>query len=125
METDSFHAVRRVQRGEQRYEATPETVFPLLCPVREYDWLEMWDCTMVWSASGVAEQDCVFTTAFPDAGREVWVVSRYEPGRAIEFVRISAHQATRLVDQFAHRGEVEFAWGRDRDFSQLLQRQVG
>ena len=40
-------------------DAPPEVVFPLLCPVREYEWLEDWTCEMVFSESGVAEEDCV------------------------------------------------------------------
>jgi hypothetical protein len=43
---------------------------------------------MIWSDSGVAEENCIFSTDFPDVGgREIWVVSRYEPSSAIEFVR--------------------------------------
>jgi hypothetical protein len=34
--------------------APPDRVFPLLCPVRERDWLEGWEADMVYSASGVA-----------------------------------------------------------------------
>ena len=65
--------------------AAPEQVFPLLCPVREYDWLPHWRCELLHSASGVAEEDCVFRTAFPDQGPMLWVVSRYEPPARIEF----------------------------------------
>lgn len=36
-------------------EAAPEGVFPLLCPVREYDWIEPWRCRMIYSQSGFAE----------------------------------------------------------------------
>jgi hypothetical protein len=70
-------------------EAPPRQVFPLLCPVRESEWIETWRCEMIYSESGVAEAGCVFTTDFPDDGKDVWVVSRYEPDRAIGFVRTS------------------------------------
>jgi hypothetical protein len=60
-------------------------VFPLLCPVREYDWIDYWSCEMVHSRSGVAEEDCIFRTCFPNQGLMTWVVSRYEPPTAIEF----------------------------------------
>ena len=62
----------------------PERVFPLLCPVREYDWIADWSCQMVHSESGVAEPDCVFRTEF-DGEPMTWVVSRYEPPTRIEF----------------------------------------
>jgi len=64
--------------------ASPERVFPLLCPVREYDWIEGWRCRMVHTGSGIAELDCVFRT--DRDGDSLWTVSRYEPSRRIEFV---------------------------------------
>jgi hypothetical protein len=65
-------------------EAAPGRVFPLLCPVREYDWIAVWRCEMLHSESGVAEEDCIFRTGFWD-GAMTWVVSRYEPPTRIEF----------------------------------------
>jgi len=65
--------------------APPARVFPLLCPVLEYRWLPGWKCELLHSASGVAEEDCVFRTDFPDTGPMTWVVSRHEPPARIEF----------------------------------------
>jgi len=66
--------------------APPERVFPLLCPVREYDWIPTWQGELLHSVSGVAEEDCVFRTALPPGtGSMTWVVSRYEPPARIEF----------------------------------------
>ncbi len=78
-------------------DAAPETVFPLLCPVREYDWIEQWQCTMVYTRSGYAEPGCVFQTAFKnDAGgdeiTDTWVVCRHEPDREVAFVRNNGHR---------------------------------
>jgi len=64
--------------------AAPEQVFPLLCPVREYDWIAGWSCRIVHTESGVAEKDCVFRTEF-DGEPMTWVVSRYDPPARIEF----------------------------------------
>jgi hypothetical protein len=62
----------------QRLVASPDRVFPLLCPVREAEWLEDWDPIAVWSTSGVAEPDCVFTTpATPRTA--LWFITRHEP----------------------------------------------
>ncbi|MBT8224839.1 MAG: hypothetical protein HKP61_00485 [Dactylosporangium sp.] len=83
------NALRRTFAIDLTFAGTPEQVFPLLCPVREYDWIPGWSCAMVYSESGVAELGCVFRTG-PDAGNEVWTVSRYEPNQAIEFVRVIA-----------------------------------
>jgi len=75
----------------QKLDAPPEKVFPLLCPTREYEWIEPWQCDLLYSRSGVAELHCVFTTgATGDPSEEVWVISRYEPSRIIEFVRVNA-----------------------------------
>jgi hypothetical protein len=64
----------------QRLMAAPERVFPLLCPVREADWLVDWDPIVVFSESGVAEPDCVFmTSASPHDA--IWVIVRHEPNR--------------------------------------------
>jgi hypothetical protein len=76
--------------------ARPDDIFSLLCPVREYDWIHPWKCEMVYSNSGKAELDCIFKTNFPEDGPEdTWVVSRYEPPKYIEFVRINSIRSIR------------------------------
>jgi hypothetical protein len=60
----------------------------LLCPVREYEWLDNWACEMVYSESGVAEDNCIFRTNFGGVPM-IWSVSRYEPPRRIEFVSVA------------------------------------
>lgn len=69
---------RRVKRTyTQRLKTSPDQVFPLLCPVREADWIEGWDPISVWSTSGLAERDCVFTTASDDV-TAIWYITRHE-----------------------------------------------
>lgn len=80
----------RVSRSYvQELVAPPSAVFPLLCPVREADWIEGWDPLAVWSDSGVAEADCVFVTAAaPQAA--IWYVTRHEPGNGfVEMLKIT------------------------------------
>ena len=80
----------------QSVSAAPEEVFPLLCPVRELDWVPGWECRLVYSASGLAEDGCVFQTDRPaDGGLDTWVVSRYEPPLRISFVRVNSLRAMR------------------------------
>ena len=69
----------RVTRTYTQHLMAPmEAVFPLLCPVREADWIPGWDPSLVVSSSGVAEPDCVFVSAAqPDDA--VWIVARHEP----------------------------------------------
>ncbi len=74
--------------------AAPDKVFPLLCPVREYEWIETWKCEMIHSRSGFAELDCVFKTRHGDV-EDVWTVSRYKPNELIEFVVSSVFRVMR------------------------------
>jgi hypothetical protein len=69
--------------------ASPDVVFPLLCPVREADWIPGWDPLLVLSSSGVAEPDCVFVTAASPADA-IWYVTRHEPAAGyVEMVKVS------------------------------------
>jgi hypothetical protein len=61
----------------QSLRAPADAVFPLLCPVREAEWIEGWDPDLVVTGSGAAELDCVFTTG-DGADAAVWVVTRYD-----------------------------------------------
>lgn len=83
------NAARRVFETEVTFAGLPEAVFPLLCPVREYDWIDDWSGTMIYSDSGVAELGCIFRTD-SETGDELWTVSRYDPCTAISFVRVIA-----------------------------------
>ena len=56
----SFNAVQKTLTFKQLNNAEPEKVFPLLCPVREKDWLDGWNYKMIYSKSGLIEKNCVF-----------------------------------------------------------------
>lgn len=104
---------RKIVSHVMQLAAAPGDVFPLLCPVREYEWIDVWQCEMIHSASGVAEAGAVFRTAFPQDGPpDVWVISRYEPPRVIEFVRVNAlrtiHYAIHLESEAA--GHSRWRW---------------
>jgi hypothetical protein len=74
--------------------AMPDKVFPLLCPVREYEWIETWHCEMVHSISGFAELDYVFKTRH-DEIEDIWEVCKYQPNELIEFVVNSVYRVMR------------------------------
>ena len=93
---------RVVRTFTQRLVAPPERVFPLLCPVREVDWIEGWDPVLVLSESGVAEPDCVFVT--PSEPRDaIWFVTRHDPAAGfVEMVKITPEvTACKLTIQLA------------------------
>ena len=69
---------RVVRTYVQHLVAPPGAVMPLLCPVREADWIAGWDPRLVVSASGFVEPGCVFVTAAEPVDA-VWIVTRHEP----------------------------------------------
>lgn len=83
---DHSHQNRIIVGCDLSIAAPAGDIFPLLCPVREYDWIENWQCEVIFTDSGAAENNCIFTTDRPGEGQRKWVVSRYEPPKAIEFV---------------------------------------
>lgn len=84
---NGFEAKRIAKEFTHRIESSPDRIFPLLCPVREYEWIDGWSSQMVYSESGVAEKHCVFETELPELGRLTWMVSLYDPvNHEIEFV---------------------------------------
>ncbi len=73
----------------QRLVAPPDKVFPLLCPVREADWIDGWSPVLVLSHTGIAEPDCVFVTD-AEPHDAIWFVTRHEPARGIiEMIKIT------------------------------------
>ena len=73
----------------QRLVAPPHAVFPLLCPVREADWIPGWDPLLVISASGLAEPDCTFVTSSQPSDA-IWYVTRHEPQAGlVEMIRVT------------------------------------
>jgi hypothetical protein len=71
----------------QNLAAAPSEVLPLLCPVREAEWIRGWDPLLVLSRSGVVEADCVFLTE-EEPENAVWYVTRHEEA-SLEMIRIT------------------------------------
>ena len=75
----SFRARRIARRKVFEVTAPPGMIFPLLCPVREREWLEGWKADVVYSDSGIAEENAIFTSEHRLLGEAVYVVSLHEP----------------------------------------------
>lgn len=73
-----FRGKRVTYEYTQTNLAAPEQVFPLLCPVRETDWVPGWEYRLIYSASGLAEAGCVFATPNADGSETTWVVTEYD-----------------------------------------------
>lgn len=68
---------RATRRRTIEVQGDADTVFALLCPVREVEWLESWKPLEVFSHSGVAERECVFVS---DDGRRhsTWMITDHD-----------------------------------------------
>lgn len=103
MTTDGCAAKRLTRTYTQTIDAPPERVFPLLCPVREAEWLDGWRHRMICSESGLVEEGAVFSTPGTGEPDTVWVVTRHDPAnRLVEFTRFT-HESRVCVLRIAVR----------------------
>lgn len=80
--------LRKTIQHSVEVHAAAKDIWPLLCPVREYDWIEGWEAELIHSESGYNEQDCMFRTRTAEGTSIDWITSRYEPETFhLEFVR--------------------------------------
>lgn len=88
----------------QTHAVNIKEVFPLLCPVREKEWIEGWNYKMVHSISGFIEKDCVFTTAHHSNLETVWHVTQYDKeNHSIEFLRFSPNENTVRINIYLEK----------------------
>jgi len=84
----SFKAKHVIRSYEQTIKADPARVFDLLCPVKEAEWLDNWDYSLLHSESGLAEEGCVFLSRQEGEKDTIWMITRRDvTKREIEFVR--------------------------------------
>jgi len=86
--SSSFKANHVTRSYEQTINADPSRVFELLCPVKEAEWLDGWDYTLLHSESGLAEEGCVFLSRQAGEKDTIWMITKRDvQNREIEFVR--------------------------------------
>ena len=100
----SFSAKHITRSYEQTINADPARVFDLLCPVKEAEWLDGWNYTLLHSKSGLAEEGCVFLSRQEGEKDTIWMITRRDvTKREIEFVRATPEsriaQLTITVDE--------------------------
>lgn len=84
--------VSKPNKATQSYTQTicapPNEVFPLMCPVRESEWVNGWDPRLVLTESGVAEPGCIFVT--PGHPQDaVWIMTDVDPtAHHIEILKV-------------------------------------
>jgi hypothetical protein len=66
----------------------------------------------MYSKSGFAELDCIFTTHFPNDCFETWVTDKYIPNQEIQFIRVSEERVIRYSIQLTENtdGTTEACW---------------
>lgn len=86
---------------------SPAQVFPLLCPVREHDWIDGWEAEVIHSQSGLAEQGCVFVTPGAHEHHAVWYVTQHDAvDFSLEMVRVTPEvEVTKLNIKLEPLGE--------------------
>ena len=66
--------------------ASKEKIFPLLCPVRESEWLPGFSSKTIFSESGVSELDGIFLTHENKPEEAIWTIPIYQPNKFIEMI---------------------------------------
>lgn len=84
----AFRGERATFAYIQHHKFNADAVFSLLCPLREKEWLDGWDCDIILSHSNGIEMGCVFSTPFSTDKNTVWFTTQYDKGdHVVEFIR--------------------------------------
>jgi hypothetical protein len=75
----NFEAKRTIKTATFSLAASPQKVFPLLCPKRELEWVPAWEYEMVYSKSGYIEAGCIFKSRKPHGLEMIWTNVEYDP----------------------------------------------
>ncbi len=99
MDSLKFEPKRITYRYRQTINADPQAVFPLLCPVREAEWLDGWRYRMIYSDSGLIETGAVFSTPSDTEADTVWVVTLHDAEqKVLQFARFTPGSRTCVLD---------------------------
>ena len=94
MRKPKWIASERTERiGRFHLDGKAGDIYPLLCPVREYEWLPGWSCTMAYAVSGAAEKDAVFHTVEAFGKKAVWTLITFQPDLLVEYLIVSGRNA--------------------------------
>ena len=114
----SFKSTQRTFTRIQVNTGSCKEVFPLLCPVRESEWIEGWEYEMLYSLSGYAEKDCVFSTPYHNDLSTIWQITQYDPiNYALEFVRFTQGElivkiniSLKSIDQLTTKSIIQYQY---------------
>ncbi|MFQ5833876.1 MAG: hypothetical protein ACE5H4_14305 [Candidatus Thorarchaeota archaeon] len=85
----SKYLSKRISREYTQMNAgQPDEVFPLLCPVRESEWLPHFKAEVIHSSTGISEDGAIFQTTHGDDAKVTWIITKYNPNSLIEMMYI-------------------------------------
>lgn len=86
---------RKIQVYTQKFNSPRDKVFHQLCPTRELDWINGWECDLVYTTTGYVEPDCIFRTSTENAlGEGLWIFTDFVMNEKVEIVRIIGNTLT-------------------------------
>lgn len=101
---EKFQSIQVNRKFSLRFNSFSEKVFPLLCPVREKEWIPGWDFEWIFSKTGLIGECCLFKTK--EYGEDTfWFVVEYDQIKfRIVFVQfvpdlLTARFTVHLVEQ--------------------------
>jgi len=95
LKNSEFQSRRITRAYRQTINANPDIVFPLLCPVREAEWLDGWQYDMIYSESGLVEEGAVFRTSHEGEDDTIWIITKHNPRTLeVDFTRFTNNSRT-------------------------------
>lgn len=85
----SFVSMRDVREVSGKIESSKDVIFPLLCSVREADWLPGSSHKLVYSESNYAENYYIFQSDYFGFGLETWVRYDHKANESLSYIRCS------------------------------------
>jgi len=83
-----FRSKRISRKYIQINAGQPDKVFPLLCPVRESEWLPHFKAKVIYSSTGFSEDGAIFQTTHGDDEIITWIITKYNLNSLIEMTYI-------------------------------------
>ncbi len=77
---------RIIRKHTIKINAPKEDLFPLLCPIRESEWMPGFSAQIIYSKSGFAELNCIFQTGSKELNKTIWIIPIFEKNKFIEFI---------------------------------------
>jgi len=99
-----FEYARR--SGTLHFSAPPGRVFPLFGPVREAEWAEGWEISVVHAQSELLEESgAIFLTRHPGEPETIWYIRRFDlQAIRVEYLRITPGSRFGIVSIQCHAG---------------------